>query len=408
MTIEILPQQLINQIAAGEVVERPASAAKELIENAIDAGASFIQVFIEQGGLTRLSVSDNGNGMSVEDLPRAILRHATSKLPHHNLDRIEALGFRGEALPAIASVSRMTITTRNASNDAAYELRIDGGVEHSITPAARSLGTTVEVRDLFYATPARLKFMKTAAAETMQITDIVKRLALSYPQISFELRDPNRVLFRTESVSDDLLKTRESRVADVLGQEFIQNAVAIEAQRGEMSLSGFISLPTYHRGNAQAQYAVVNGRPLRDKQILGALRAAYQDVLPSDRYPSVALYLNVNPSEIDVNVHPAKIEVRFREAAMVRSFIINAIRETLRQHSQQSATHIANDTIAQLRASNDSYSFHSTASYARFNERADHQFDFKSAFFPAAKTELETADPPNQFPLGAARAQLPA
>ncbi len=333
MIIKQLSETLINQIAAGEVIERPASAAKELIENAIDAGATRIEVATAGGGKTLLRVIDNGCGMGPEDLALAIRRHCTSKLSETLFD-IRSLGFRGEALPSIGSVAKLTITSRPAGADSGAEIAVVGGKVGDVRPAAANPGTTVEVRDLFFATPARLKFMKTEKAEAGAITEIVKRMAIAFPAIRFVLSGTDRSTLEFPGTGDDHL----ARIAQVLGADFKDNAIELDAEREDVRLTGFAGVPTFNRGNSAHQYAFVNGRPVQDKQILSAIRGAYAETIPQGRYPVAVLSLTLDPALVDVNVHPAKSDVRFRDPALVRGLIVGAIRQSLQREGDRAAT----------------------------------------------------------------------
>lgn len=346
--IRQLPPDAVNRIAAGEVIERPAAAVKELVENAIDAGARQIRITIEAGGLKRLIVEDDGCGMSSDDMRLALERHATSKLHPGEDGRIDLLnihtmGFRGEALPSIGSVSRMTLTSRAAGEDAC-ELFVEAGRIEGPKPAAFSgtglTGTRIEVRDLFHATPARLKFMKSERSETLAITDTLKRLAMARADIGFSLESNGRNVFRY-AAHPDTEDGRLQRLGAIMGREFRDNALAIEAEREGVRLSGFAGLPTLNRGNAQRQYLFVNGRPVKDRMLNGVIRAAYQDFLARDRHPLAALFVDLDPEYVDVNVHPAKTEVRFRDAGNVRGLIIGALR-----HALAAAGHRASTTVA--------------------------------------------------------------
>lgn len=330
MTVRFLDPTLINQIAAGEVIERPASAIKELVENSIDAGATKIDITVRDGGKTYICIVDNGNGMSAEDLALCVERHATSKIPDNDLFNIQTLGFRGEALPSIGSVSRLKITSRQADSDGAWELSVEGGHKAKVAPASAPKGTKIEVRDLFYATPARLKFLKAASTELSHTVDIVERLALINPEIDFTITDGDR---RVLSFANGA-----SRVEGVLGKDFQENCCAIECQRQDLTLKGWISIPTYNHSSAGNQYFFVNGRPVKDKLLATAIRVAYQDVLAGNRHPSLCLFLICPPDEVDINVHPAKAEVRFRDPQLVRGFVISAIRESLKNGTEKSST----------------------------------------------------------------------
>ena len=337
MTIRILPNNLVNQIAAGEVVERPASVLKELVENSIDAGATSIEVTLADGGKSLMIVSDNGKGMSKDELPIAVERHATSKLPDDNLFNINFLGFRGEALPSISSVARLSITSRVQGAENAWKIEVNGGEKSEVMPAALSKGTRIEVRDLFYATPARLKFLKTAAAETGQCVDIMNRIALANPKISFYLNDEKGKKIALNAQQGELFDARLKRLSEVMGREFEENSFLIDAQRENLRISGFASLPTLNKANSLSQYLFVNNRPVRDKLLLGAIKGAYQDVLERNRYPMCALYFDIDPAYVDVNVHPAKAEVRFYDNALVRGLLVSAIRNALNQAGQRAS-----------------------------------------------------------------------
>ena len=330
--LRLLPPTLVNRIAAGEVVERPASAVKELVENALDAGARTIDVTLVDGGKALIAVVDDGIGMTPDDLSLAVERHATSKLPDEDLLNIGFLGFRGEALPSIGSVARLTLTSRARGADSAWSLSVEGGVKSAPQPAAHPPGTRVEVRDLFYATPARLKFLKTSRTEYQQAQDMLQRLAMAHPAVSFTLSDGSRQTLRLLATPGDETQPEHARVrrlAAVLGRDFGDNAVPVETEREGIRLTGLIGLPTFNRSTAQAQYLFVNGRPVRDKLLFGAVRGAYQGLIAGDRHPVLALSLEVPPHEVDVNVHPAKAEVRFRDAALVRGLIVSALRRAL-------------------------------------------------------------------------------
>src|SRR5437764_2322666 len=345
MPIRQLPPVLINRIAAGEVVERPAAAVKELVENAIDAGARRIEVVLREGGQALIAVADDGSGMSRAELTLAVERHCTSKLPDDELLAITMLGFRGEALPSIGAVSRLRIVSRLPGSDAAWEIAVEGGVKHPPQPAAHPPGTRVEVRDLFFATPARLKFLKTPRYERDQAVDAVRRLAMAYPEIAFTvIGDEERVLLRLPAAP-----SREARLGALLGRDFAENSVAVMAERDGFRLSGLIGLPTLNRGLPRDQYLVVNGRPVRDKLLVGAVRGAYQDVLARDRHPVVALFLDGPAAEIDVNVHPAKAEIRFRDAGLVRGLIVGGLRHALQSAGQRSSTTASDMALAAFR-----------------------------------------------------------
>jgi DNA mismatch repair protein MutL len=351
MAIRLLPPVLVNRIAAGEVIERPAAAVKELVENAIDAGASRIDVTLREGGQALIAVADNGGGMTAEELVLAVERHCTSKLPEDDLLRIASLGFRGEALPSIGAVSRMRITSRQPGAGNAWEIAVEAGAKAAPAPAAHPLGTRVEVRDLFFATPARLKFLKTPRTERDLAVDSVRRLAMGYPGISFTvIGDEDRVLLRLAAAGDtEAAIARRARLAALLGRDFAENSVEIDAERGGFRLTGLIGLPTLNRAAPRDQYLVVNGRPVRDKLLVGAVRGAYQDVLARDRHPMVALFVDGPAEEIDVNVHPAKAEVRFRDAALVRGLIVGALRNALAAAGHRASSTVAAGAVAAFR-----------------------------------------------------------
>src|SRR5579872_2510648 len=355
MPIRRLPPETVNRIAAGEVVERPASAIKELIENAIDAGAGRIEVQADGGGLSRILVSDDGAGLTADELPLALERHATSKLAPDaaggfDLMHIATLGFRGEALPSIASVARLVLTARARGAGDAFALAVDAGAAQAVRPAAFAApnGARVEVRDLFYATPARLKFMKSERAEAMAIGEEVKRQAMAHEAVAFSLDlDGRRSLrFAAERPGPE---GRLKRLAAVLGADFEANAIRLDHDREGVRLTGYAGLPTFSRGNAAHQYLFVNGRPVRDRLLQGALRAAYADFLARDRHPLAALYLDLDPRELDVNVHPAKAEVRFRDPGLVRGLMIGALRHALAGAGHQASTTVAGAALGSFR-----------------------------------------------------------
>lgn len=351
--IRQLDDSAINRIAAGEVVERPASAVKELVENAIDAGATRITVEIADGGKTLIRVIDNGCGMTPEDLPLALSRHATSKIDGSDLLNIHTFGFRGEALPSLGAVGRLTITSRAEGYDAA-QIRVAGGHLEPVKPAALRQGTIVELRDLFFATPARLKFMRTDRAETQAISDTVKRLAMAEPAVGFTLRDVSgggegRVTFRADPMSGDLFDALHGRLAHVIGREFAENALKIDATREGIRLYGYAALPTYSRGAAVTQFLFVNTRPVKDKMLTGALRAAYMDFLSRDRHPAAALFIDCDPTLVDVNVHPAKSEVRFRDPGLARGLIVSSLRHALAEAGHRASSTVAGATLGAMR-----------------------------------------------------------
>lgn len=342
MTIRRLPDSLVSRIAAGEVLERPGAAVKELVENAIDARARRIDVTVTGGGRTGIVVVDDGIGMTPEELRLAVERHATSKLASDDLLDIATLGFRGEALPSIGAVGRLSLTSRPRDAESAWTLSVEGGAAGPVEPAAHPPGTRIEVRDLFYATPARLKFLKTERTEFGHAVDAVKRLALAHPEIAFSIGDGAREAVRTAAHQKDLFAARLDRLGEIVGRDFVENAVPVRAERDGVALSGYAGLPTLNRGNALMNFLFVNGRPVRDKLFGGAVRAAYQDFLARDRHPVVALFLELSARDVDVNVHPTKAEVRFRDSGLVRGLIVSALK-----HALAEAGHRASTTVGQ-------------------------------------------------------------
>jgi DNA mismatch repair protein MutL len=348
-----LPEGLVNRIAAGEVIERPASAVKELVENAIDAGAGRIDILMREGGRVLISVTDDGHGMTADDLVLSVERHATSKLPDDDLWHIRTLGFRGEALPSIGSVSRMSITSRHTDTDGviaddAWAINVEGGTVSGPSPAAVNHGTRVEIRDLFFATPARLKFLKTPRTEFNHAVEVVERLAMAHPDIGFTLGDGNRTPVKLGAAQGDLLEARLSRLGAVMGREFEDNALPIQSEREGFQLAGYIGLPTMNRRTSSHQFLFVNGRPVRDKLLYGAVRGAYSDFVSHDRHPMVALFLEAPEEAVDVNVHPAKTEVRFREAGLVRGLIVGALKHALAEAGHRASTTVSDATLGAL------------------------------------------------------------
>src|SRR6056297_3504436 len=351
--IRQLDDAAINRIAAGEVVERPASAVKELVENALDAGATRIEVAYADGGKTLIRVTDDGCGMAPDQLPLALARHATSKIDGTDLLNIHSFGFRGEALPSLGAVGRLRITSRAEGHEAA-EITVTAGQTGGVKPAALNAGTVVELRDLFHATPARLKFMRTDRAEAQAIADIARRLAMAEPRVGFTLRDVSgggegRVTFRADPETGDLFDALHGRLARILGAEFADNALKIEATRETLQMTGYAALPTYSRGSSVTQYLFVNGRPVRDKMLYGALRAAYHDFLSRDRHPAAALFIECDPTLVDVNVHPAKSEVRFRDPGLARGLIVSGLRHALAEAGHRASSTVAGATLGAMR-----------------------------------------------------------
>ncbi|MEM1371819.1 MAG: DNA mismatch repair endonuclease MutL, partial [Pseudomonadota bacterium] len=345
--IRQLDQATINRIAAGEVIERPASVIKELVENAIDAGARSVDIVTGGGGTSLIRVIDDGQGMGPDDLHLAVRRHATSKLSGDDLFDIRHRGFRGEALASIGSVGRLMIASRANAADHAFGICVDRGVTGEIRPAALSGGTRIDVTDLFSATPARLKFLKSERAENMAITDCVKRLAMASPTVAFALQTgERRALHLPACAADDagLLQ----RLGEIMGRDFVEDALQVANTHGPVAVTGYAGLPTLHRGDATRQFLFVNGRPVRDRLIAGCVKAAYGDTLPRGRSPYLALFVDLPPRDVDVNVHPAKAEVRFRDARAVRQTIIRALRSALEAAGHRASSHGGQATIAAL------------------------------------------------------------
>ena len=410
--IRQLDDAAANRIAAGEVVERPASAVKEMVENAIDAGATRIEVAYADGGKTLLRVTDDGFGIPEDQLVLALSRHATSKIDGSDLLNIHTFGFRGEALPSMGAVGRLTITSRAAGADNAAMIAVNGGVMEAVKPAALSRGTVVELRDLFHATPARLKFLRTDRAESGAIIDVIKRLAMAEPLIGFTLRDvtgggEGRVVFQVPPQTGDLFDALHSRLAKILGSDFAANALRIDAEREGLAVTGFASLPTYSRGSATAQYMFVNGRPVRDKVFFGAIRGAYSDFLHRDRHPALALFLECDPTLVDVNVHPAKSEVRFRDPGVARGLIVSALRHALAEAGHRASTTVADATLGAFRPET-----RPEGAVYQMDRRpvqpsySPMQQGFAEAPAPSARFEPAVEEVVEDQPLGAARAQV--
>jgi DNA mismatch repair protein MutL len=427
MPIRRLPDSLVNRIAAGEVVERPAAALKELVENALDAGASSIDITLREGGQALIIVADDGRGMSRDDMPLALERHATSKLPDGDLWTIHSFGFRGEALPSIASVARLTMLSRASGADEAWKLEVEGGRMGTCEPAALTQGTRIEVRDLFFATPARLKFLKTPRTESDYAREVVERLALAHPRVDFTLREDDRKPLHFPAAMD-----AGRRAGDVMGADFMENAAAVEIERpnpsGASRVTGFAGFPTFNAATARGQHLFVNGRPVRDKQLLSALRAAYGDLLPTGRHPLAVLFIEIPAQEVDVNVHPAKTEVRFRDAAAVRGMMISGIRHALQNSARFTTSTLAPQALQMLQQTAQGLSDNAAAEPQAFAQAAgmggggyassSHQA-YSSMFNPtfapmfhaappmARSTEAAMVSPlPSVGRLGAAVAQL--
>ena len=423
--IRRLPAGAVNRIAVGEVIERPAAVIKELVENALDAGATRIDIEIDRGGKTRIAVTDDGCGMSANDLVLAVERHATSKLTpgadgDYDLTNIATMGFRGEALPSIGAVARLFITSRTAAGDGAWRLEVDGGVMGEPAPAAfGGTGTRIEVRDLFYATPARLKFLKSDQAETTATGEVVRRLAMARPDVAFTLTSSGRKLVNlsAQAPGDE---GRLARLAAIMGRDFGHNAIAVDATREDARVSGFAGLPTYNRGLPDKQYLFVNGRPVRDKLIVGAVRGAYADFLSKDRHPAVALFLDLPAREVDINVHPAKTEVRFRDAGMIRGLLVGALRHALAEAGHRASTTTSAYALGRMTTEGAAPAYQSVARHNPFRDfqapqagLADRPHGFEGTGAPSVRENVAgdrdvtpAEQPPTEYPLGAARAQL--
>jgi len=345
MSIKILSNTTINKISAGEVIERPSSVVKELVENSIDAGATKIEVILEQAGKNLIIIRDDGFGMSKEELELAIQRHATSKLDEEDLLNINSFGFRGEALPSIGAISKFKITSRQKDSSVAYSLTINGGVQEKTIQASLDKGTLIEVRDLFFATPARLKFLRTDKTELAAITNICKKIALSNPHIDFTLTHENKDLMKVRTREEDFSKILNMRIAEIMGEEFLANSAYVNFQRNNIELYGYTSIPTYNKAAAEEQFLFINNRPVKDKILNIALKVAYQDFLSRDRHAVSVLFLKLDPHLVDVNVHPAKTEVRFHDPNLIRSIFISAIQEALRADGKRVSTILANSAI---------------------------------------------------------------
>jgi DNA mismatch repair protein MutL len=405
--IRQLDESAVNRIAAGEVIERPASAVKELMENALDAGARRITVDVADGGKTLIRVTDDGHGIAPAEMTLAVSRHATSKIDGSDLTNIHSFGFRGEALASLGAVGRLTLTSRSPGAEAT-SLTVTGGALGTPKPAALSSGTVMELRDLFYATPARLKFLRTDRAEMQAISEIVKRLAMAEPFVGFTLRDVSndtaRVTFRADPQTGDLFDALHGRLSTVLGTDFAENALPIDATRDGIGLTGYAALPTYSRGAAVAQHLFVNGRPVRDKLLLGALRGAYHDFLSRDRHPVAALFIDCPPELVDVNVHPAKSEVRFREPGLVRGLIVSALRHALANAGHRASSTVGAATLGAMRPEAPTAPIYQMERSGQIRAQS-YQINTPAFAEPTARFEPATQTPVHG-PLGAARAQV--
>lgn len=421
MKIRHLPDYLVNQIAAGEVIERPAAALKELVENSLDAGATRIEVDLRDGGKGLIAVRDNGCGMSRDDLVAAVDRHATSKLPDDDLLNIQYFGFRGEALPSIASVSRLSISTKSRDGEA-WDIEVNGGTKSDPRPGTQTEGTRIEVRDLFYATPARLKFLKTTGTEYAAAKEMLQRLALANPLVAFRLTHNGTASFHYPVLSDDAATQTTQRLKDIMGANFVASSLEINAERNGHRLTGWVGLPTFSAGTGQEQYLFVNGRPVKDKLLVGAVRGAYIDVMSRDRYPIVMLSLTCPPEEVDVNVHPAKAEVRFRDNAVVRGLIVSAIHHALHAQGITRNGSLSDQTLQRFQnqpyapGNQNAASFYSpspysgagSSSYGNLAEKVYDAYQPAMEFAPSARFEPVSPEAvqETQYPLGSARAQI--
>ncbi len=426
MAIRILPPVTVNRIAAGEVIERPASVIKELVENAIDAGAKNVEIEIENGGKNLIRISDDGKGMNRADLELCILRHATSKLPDDDLFNINFFGFRGEALPSIGSISRLSISSKNINENDAWKIEVEGGEQKETRPSNISKGTVVEVRDLFFATPARLKFLKSDQTERARIIETIKKLAMANPDTGFVLKDSGKTFLSYKNPQGDMLDSRGARLKEIIGKDFIENSVEINTQRGNASLKGFVSLPTYNAATASDQYIFVNERPVKDRLLLGAIRGAYADFISRGRHPVVVLFINIAPEEVDVNVHPAKAEVRFRFEAEIRGLIVGSIKNTLAEAGFRASSTVSDFALQSFTVENNTNPMnfqqrpnYSSGGYSRGNLAEANNISYyqpqhsNQIFSPAetqpfARTEAPSFDDETlkNFPLGSARSQL--
>lgn len=427
MTIKILSNSTINKIAAGEVIERPASVVKELVENSIDSGSTEIDIILECAGKNLIVIKDNGKGMSKDELELAIQRHATSKLDEDDLLNINSFGFRGEALPSIGAISKFKITSQKPDSENAYTLSINGGTIEPTKIANGNVGTIIEVRDLFFATPARLKFLRTDRTELTAITNCVKKIALAHPEISFTLTHDERELLKVRKQSGpDSIK---NRISEIMGKEFIENATEISFERDGIAIYGYTSLPTYNRAASDEQHLFINNRPVKDKILNIALKVAYQDYLARDRHPVSVLFLSVNPEKVDVNVHPAKSEVRFHDPNMIRGMVVSSIKDALNNSSDRVSTTPSAAAINYMRSTQTNSGFReNSTNQGRFSIPSSRQntsspsvrTDYAMAQAPQVTQRLVESSPQSiveqdshnspqdstDFPLGAAKAQL--
>lgn len=435
MRIRYLPETLINQIAAGEVIERPAAAVKEMVENSIDAGASRIEIEIRDGGKSLIAVRDNGIGMGKDDMVAALDRHATSKLLGNDLLAINYLGFRGEALPSIGAVSRLKINSREKGGQG-WSISVEGGKKGEVIPSNHPEGTVIEVRDLFYATPARLKFLKSERSEYMAVKDVILKLAMAFPTIGFRFISNGKTALSYSAETGDMFEVRLARLGAIMGREFRENSMKIDAERDGVKITGYAGLPTLNKGNAQNQYMFVNSRPVKDKLLTGALRGGYADVLARDRYPVCALFVEIDSNDVDVNVHPAKSEVRFKDATMIRWLMVSAIKHSLVQFGHKTSASVSDSALEVLQKQTSSlqrnYTPSNNISYKYYNNPSNNQglaekiyepYQPSMDITPSARAEIEQLqinddgeiieksvkvinEENMSYPLGAAKAHL--
>lgn len=404
MAIRRLSTTLINQIAAGEVIERPASVVKELVENAIDAGATDIEAALEGGGIQLIRIKDNGSGIPKDELPLAVERHATSKLSSDDLLAIHFMGFRGEALPSIGSVARLSLTSRAKGASEAWQIRVEGGDVSPVAPAALAGGTVVEVRELFYAIPARLKFLKSERTELANAIDVIERLAMAHPDIRFRLSHDGKMLRDFAAQTADWFQAQPQRLEKIIGHGLAANIVPVDNEREGLRVTGFAALPTYSRSNSQSQYLFVNRRPVRDRVLLGVVRAAYQDLLARERHPVVVLFVEVPTDQVDVNVHPAKAEVRFRDAQLVRGLLLGSLKAALQSVSQLAATTVADAALQSFIPQAMPYTVN-----AMQMQDSRPQSLWSPQHLPPSAAQKQAYQPPQEmkdYPLGAAVAQV--
>ena len=433
--IRKLPEHLVNQIAAGEVIERPASALKELVENAIDAGATQIDITLEAGGIDAITVQDNGRGMTREGMALAVQRHATSKLPDDNLFAIRHFGFRGEALPSIGSVSRLSLSSSTQDQPHGWQMVVSHGQIDDAVPTSLSGGSIIHISELFHEVPARRKFLKTQRSEAAQCYEIIRCLAMSAPQTGFRLTDSGRTIFslspyNAQIDSSDRHSPALQRIGQIIGARFSSEAAIISAHREHMSLTGLAGLPTMNRPTTAGMYLFVNGRPVRDRQLLGAVRAGYQDMLPRGRHPLVVLFITVEPEDVDVNVHPAKAEVRFKHAGHVRGLIVATLSSILRLAAKTSTDEGTTNALRQFSTHTHQTSKSSSEDAFRFQAQQPSASNYQTLQYQGRLTSFLDNSPPqarvtqadqpvsmpdddagqisddSRFPLGAAKAQI--